>query len=55
MGSIMEVTIADPLKIWTLNLFQNQNPKAVLAFSTLKRPIFWVILNPPTYPKIGRH
>ena len=26
-----------------------------LPFSTLKRPIFWVIFNPPTYPKIGRH
>ena len=26
-----------------------------LLFSTIKRPIFWVILNPPTYPKIGRH
>ena len=26
-----------------------------LPFSTLKRPIFWVILDPPTYPKIGRH
>ena len=26
-----------------------------LPFSTLKRPIFWVNLSPPPYPKIGRH